>query len=108
MIRRKVLDEIGWLDERYFLYVEDIDFCLRAHQAGWEVYYVPEAAITHYHIAISDRRLFSKYMYYHYLSMFYYFMKHKLPRGLGIVRLFGERLVDSLTPQRNASHNERG
>jgi GT2 family glycosyltransferase len=48
MIRREVIDEIGYLDERFFAYQEDADYCLRARQAGWEVYYFPGAQVTHF------------------------------------------------------------
>jgi len=48
LIRREVIDQIGYLDERFFAYQEDADYCYRAHQAGWQVYYVPEAEIIHY------------------------------------------------------------
>lgn len=101
MIRRETLDEIGLLDERYFLYIEDIDFCLRAHRRGWKVYYRPEAVVIHHHLAVSDRKLFSKYSYYHFMSMFYYFLKYQLPGGGSILRPVGERLVDWLTPRRH-------
>jgi GT2 family glycosyltransferase len=48
LIRRAVLDQIGLLDEIFFAYQEDADFCFRAHQAGWQVYYYPGAQIIHY------------------------------------------------------------
>lgn len=48
LIRRAVLEQIGFLDERFFAYQEDTDFCYRAGQAGWQVYYYPEAQIIHY------------------------------------------------------------
>jgi GT2 family glycosyltransferase len=48
LIRREVIDQIGYLDERFFAYQEDADFCFRARQAGWKVYYVPTAQITHF------------------------------------------------------------
>jgi hypothetical protein len=48
LIRRPVLDQIGYLDEQFFAYQEDADYCLRARAAGWQVYYVPEAQIMHY------------------------------------------------------------
>ena len=47
MIRKTVLDEIGLLDDGYFLYFEEVDFCFRAQQAGWPAYYVPESVVTH-------------------------------------------------------------
>ena len=48
LIRREVIDQIGYLDERFFAYQEDADFCFRARQAGWQVYYVPSAQIIHF------------------------------------------------------------
>lgn len=48
MIRREVIADIGYLDERYFAYQEDTDFCVQARQAGWAVYYTPTAEVIHY------------------------------------------------------------
>jgi hypothetical protein len=48
LIRREVIDQIGLLDERFFAYQEDADYCFRARQAGWKVFYVPTAKIIHY------------------------------------------------------------
>jgi GT2 family glycosyltransferase len=48
LIRRAVVEQIGYLDERFFAYQEDADYCLRARQAGWQVYYAPEAQIFHF------------------------------------------------------------
>jgi GT2 family glycosyltransferase len=47
MIRRKVFDDIGLLDEGYFLYYEEVDFCLRARRAGWTFWYVPQSRVMH-------------------------------------------------------------
>ncbi len=47
MIRRDVVGQIGYLDERYFAYQEDTDYCFHARQAGWKVYYVPVAEVIH-------------------------------------------------------------
>ncbi len=49
VMRRKALDEVGLLDEGYFLYCEDVDWFLRAKKAGWEVWYVASATIEHHH-----------------------------------------------------------
>ena len=48
LIRRKVIEQIGYLDERFFAYQEDADYCFRARQAGWQVFYAPSAQIVHY------------------------------------------------------------
>ncbi len=47
LIRRSVIDQIGLLDEKYFMYYEEVDFCRRAKQVGWEVWHVPEAQVVH-------------------------------------------------------------
>ncbi len=47
LAKRKVWEEVGLLDERYFLYFEDVDFCLQAKKKGWETYFVPESKIWH-------------------------------------------------------------
>lgn len=48
VIRRQAFTQIGLLDERYFLYYDDIDYCRRAWEAGWEVHYDAEAEMVHY------------------------------------------------------------
>lgn len=48
LIRREVLDQIGYLDERFYAYQEDTDICNRARGAGWKVVYFPESKIIHY------------------------------------------------------------
>ncbi|MFT5444240.1 MAG: N-acetylglucosaminyl-diphospho-decaprenol L-rhamnosyltransferase [Myxococcota bacterium] len=47
LIRREVIEDIGLLDDTYFLYFEETDFCLRAHRAGWTTHYVIESSVTH-------------------------------------------------------------
>lgn len=47
LVRREVFEQIGLLDEGYFLYYEETDFCYRAHQAGWECWYVPASRVVH-------------------------------------------------------------
>lgn len=46
-VRKKVYEQIGGLDEDYFMYTEDTDFCFRAKKFGWEVVYLPNWKITH-------------------------------------------------------------
>lgn len=48
MIRRQLIEQIGYLYEAYYAYQEDTDFCWRARAAGWQVYFLPEAQIIHY------------------------------------------------------------
>jgi GT2 family glycosyltransferase len=48
LLRRACLEELGGLDEEYFLYYEDVDLCLRARQRGWAVCYEPNLAVVHH------------------------------------------------------------
>lgn len=47
VVRRQVFEQIGLMDEGYFMYYEEVDFCLRAQQAGWPCWYVPESRVVH-------------------------------------------------------------
>jgi len=47
LIRRETINQIGALDERFYMYCEDVDLCQRAWDSGQEVAYVPEAVVTH-------------------------------------------------------------
>lgn len=47
MIRRRVIDEIGLMDEGYFLYFEEVDYCLAAYRKGWPCWYVPQSRVMH-------------------------------------------------------------
>jgi N-acetylglucosaminyl-diphospho-decaprenol L-rhamnosyltransferase len=47
LLRRAALDELGGLDERYFMYVEDLEWCWRARRAGWAVRFEPGAVVRH-------------------------------------------------------------
>ena len=48
MVRKEAIEEVGLLDENYFMYVEEVDWCYRLRKAGWKVYYLPEAQIVHW------------------------------------------------------------
>ncbi len=47
LVRREVFQRIGLMDEGYFLYFEETDFCLQAKRAGWECWYVPQSRVMH-------------------------------------------------------------
>lgn len=48
MTRRDVFDAIGLLDERFFMFCEEIDWCYRARRAGWDIRYLPDICVIHY------------------------------------------------------------
>lgn len=76
VIRREALEAVGGLDESMFLYSEDIDWCLRCHQAGWDVYYVPDAVVVHYFDDAKYNRYFTKHRLMHYKTMLQFALKH--------------------------------
>jgi GT2 family glycosyltransferase len=55
LVRRRALEDVGPMDERFFLYFEDVDWCARMHHRGWQVLYVPEAVMIHHHRRESAR-----------------------------------------------------
>lgn len=63
LIRREVFEAAGLMDEGYFLYFEEVDFCLNAYRAGWPTHYVPESRVIHYvgqATGVSDERVVRK------------------------------------------------
>jgi len=68
MIRRDVYERIGDLDEMFFMYAEDLDWCYRVNRAGFKVYYVHSTSIIHYkgesarRSSVNERRMFYKTM----------------------------------------------
>ncbi|MBI4533132.1 MAG: glycosyltransferase family 2 protein [Candidatus Melainabacteria bacterium] len=56
MVRREAIGQVGLLDEDIFMFGEDIDWCWRIKQAGWKVYYAPQAVVYHHHGASSRLR----------------------------------------------------
>lgn len=57
VVRRRTLEEIGVLDERFFMYFEDADLCRRSREAGWSVYYLPRLEVLHLTGASSHSKL---------------------------------------------------
>ncbi len=83
IIRRQVIEDIGLLDEKYFLYFEEVDFCRRAHQAGWQCWYVPESRVVHLEGASTGIRApVKRRAGYWYDSRRRFFVKHYGITGL--------------------------
>lgn len=88
LVRREALAQVGFMDERYFLYVEDLDWCRSFWEKGLEVWYDPEATLVHLHARASARTpwfsgLRSPLTRWHIASWVKYFSKWRskpLPR----------------------------
>ncbi len=73
-VRREVIQQVGLLDERFQLYFEDNDWCLRIRQAGWKVIYDPRFAVTHLGGQSQPQRKTANQLYYQ--SMIKFYAKH--------------------------------
>jgi N-acetylglucosaminyl-diphospho-decaprenol L-rhamnosyltransferase len=72
LIRAEVLDQIGLLDERYFMYAEDLDFCYRAKAEGWQVWYNARVTVLHYKGQSSRQRShFANAKFYETMRLFH-------------------------------------
>ncbi len=78
LVRRAVIDQIGVLDEQFFCYWEEVDWCLRAHQAGWLIMQVPQAKLWHKGVQ-RDYRPKPYVTYYVTRNQFLLLTKHHAP-----------------------------
>ncbi|MCC6422275.1 MAG: glycosyltransferase family 2 protein [Phycisphaerales bacterium] len=79
MVRRQVFEQIGLLDEAYFMYFEEVDFCLRSARAGWQCWYVPTSRVVHLvgqASGVTDPRLRKRRPDYWFESRRRYFIKN--------------------------------
>jgi N-acetylglucosaminyl-diphospho-decaprenol L-rhamnosyltransferase len=83
MIRREAFDAIGPLDESFFLFAEDVDWCYRAHRAGWQIALATDCFATHVgERSMSKDRLAGISAYY--ASYLHFILKHQGPGPLGL------------------------
>lgn len=62
LVRREAGDDVGWWDEDFFFYGEDLNFCLELQKKGWKIYYVPRVSILHYKGISSGIKNHSKHL----------------------------------------------
>ena len=75
MIRSQTVRDVGMLDERFFLYMEETDWCLRMKARGWDRYYLPQAKVIHA-FGGSVTKTSTSMRQYHLESQFAYYRKH--------------------------------
>lgn len=91
LVRREAIDQVGLLDERFFMYGEDLDWCLRMQRAGWRVRYQPGAVVRHLHGGASRRRVW-RTTFHFYRAMDLFYRKHYIgeyPLGVSVGVLAG-------------------
>ena len=77
LIRRAAIEDCGLFDERFFLYFEDVDLCVRMWRRGWSVFYNPESTMVHSHRRDSARSWFHPAKRHHTLSLLKFIRKYQ-------------------------------
>lgn len=77
LVRRETVEEIGLLDERFFMAAQDVDWCLRMKEAGWKIYYIPRAGIVHYRGKSTKGY---RMVWIYHKSLFIFYNKHYAKR----------------------------
>jgi GT2 family glycosyltransferase len=75
MVRRESIDKAGVLDEGYFMYSEEMDWCRRIRDAGWRVVYLPAAQVVHHVGKSSEQAVAARHVHFQ-TSKVRYFCKH--------------------------------
>ena len=86
-VRRAVHDQLGGLDEGFFMYSEELDWCYRAKQAGWQSVYLPAAQVTHYEGKSSEQASARRDIYFN-TSKVRFFRKYHGALVAGVLRVF--------------------
>lgn len=76
LISRDLIEHIGLLDEKYFLYYEDVDYSIRAIKAGFKIYYLPKAHIWHKNASSSGKPGSKLHIYYQERNRLYFGFKY--------------------------------
>jgi len=87
MVRSKAMEQVGLLDESFFMYGEDLDWCYRFKQAGWDIKYVPDTKIIHYKGESSKYAAFDSFITF-YRAMDLFVKKHFGSRWTFIFHFF--------------------
>jgi GT2 family glycosyltransferase len=86
-VSEEVIEKVGLMDPAYFMYCEDVDWCFRARQAGFEVAYLPTAVVSHA-IGRSTDKAPNRMIVRFHRSMFYFYRKNMLPQSPPLFRPF--------------------
>ena len=112
LARGEAIRQIGLMDEGYFMYVEEVDWCRRIRRAGWQIFCEPRAVIVH-HEAQSTRQFREAMVEQLWRSRLRYFRKHHSPAYVGLIRaivrlgLWNERRKTLREPSLSADDKAR-
>ena len=108
LVRRAAYEQVGGLDERFFLFWEDADWCRRFRRAGWKVYYLPTAVGTH-RVGVSRAQRPMRSAIDFHRSAYRFYRKHHLsspfhpmiiPLAAGLLISFGTRALRAVRTRR--------
>ncbi len=114
LVRREAIDAAGLLDERFFMYSEELDWCRRIVDAGWQVVYYPPAVVIHYEGQSSGQVAAARIVRFESSKVLYFAKYHG--RAAGFLRAFlwcgylwrwGEEAAKYLLGHRRALRLER-
>ncbi|PYV99631.1 MAG: glycosyl transferase family 2 [Acidobacteria bacterium] len=86
MLRREAVEQVGLLDESFFMYFEDMEYCIRLHQGGWKLYYLPKGEVIHL-VGQSSAGRMRDYSVHSYQGLFYLYRRHYSAMSRLIVRI---------------------
>jgi N-acetylglucosaminyl-diphospho-decaprenol L-rhamnosyltransferase len=86
LVRREAIEQVGLMDEYYFMYSEEVDYCRRLQEAGWILYWVPQAKVVHYG-GQSTRQAATEMFLRLYTAKLRYFRKHDGKRAGQLYKL---------------------
>jgi len=86
MVREEVIDQVGLMDEAYFMYSEELDWCRRMKEEGWRIVYVPTAEIVHHVGKSSEQAVVQRHINFHQAKL-RYFRKYHGPLATNILRI---------------------
>jgi GT2 family glycosyltransferase len=87
LMKQQAMDDVGLLDEGYFLHCEDLDICMRFRKRGWGIFFVPHAPVLHHKGACSkNRTLFVEWHKHKGMMRFYHkHFRHQYPSALMMI-----------------------
>ncbi|MGB2805152.1 MAG: glycosyltransferase family 2 protein, partial [Candidatus Zixiibacteriota bacterium] len=99
MLKKTTLDEVGLFDEEFSMFFNDVDLCYRIKNAGWKIYFHPDAQVIH-HKGASTRKVKRKMIWLSHLAFYKFFRKHrKGPANRLLLLLFAIPLFLSALPR---------
>lgn len=99
LIRREVFEQVGGMDEAYFMYSEELDWCKRIKAAGWQIVYYPEAQIVHYQGKSSEQASTMRHINFNRAKLRYFRKYHGLTaatilRAILLANFLGQLLLE--------------